>query len=558
MFSGLPRVVVTCLVATVVAHGQAPTRSPSGAERDNPPQLAGTARLAGRVLAADTGKPLRRAIVRASVPGTREPRWIWTDSDGRWRLDHLPAGRYTLAVSKSGYLSLRYGQLRPFEPGRVLELAEGQVLEKVDVSLPKAGVIAGRIQDEFGDPVSGALVRAMRYRYADGQRRMAPLVEGMDALLAGGVTDDVGQYRLHGLPPGEYYVQALIGAPTVPSSESDDRTGYAPSFYPGTAAVTEAQRVTIAIGQEAQSLNFSVVPIRYATVSGRAVNSTGGPIASSSISLSTPAPNVILMNQKATVRPDGTFTIAGVTPGEYHLRVATSNNGVREYASLGVAVSGQDVTGLAVATAPGASASGRVRLEGNPTERPRMSIATFASMPGVEETYSVSSVVRADGTFELVGLAERRVFRPAFPSPDWFLKSVTLDGRDITDSGYEFSPGEKVSGIDIVLTQRVTELSGTVQDDRGRPIGDYTVVAFPQDSSKWVYRTQSIRAARPDQDGKFLLKGLPAGEYRVVAVEYIESGEETNPEHLEKWKATGTRLTLAEYEAKSVTLKLTR
>ena len=97
-----------------------------------------------------------------------------------------------------------------------------------------------------------------------------------------------------------------------------------------------------------------------------------------------------------------------------------------------------------------------------------------------------------------------------------------------------------------------------MQDDRGRPIGDYSVVAFPQDSSKWVYRTQAIRTARPDQDGKFLLKGLPADEYHVVAVEYIEEGGETNPDQLEKWKSTGTRLTLAEYEVKSVTLQLTR
>jgi hypothetical protein len=558
MFGGLRRVLVICLLATVVVQGQTPSRSPSGSKRDNPPQKPGTARVAGRVLAADTGKPLRRAIVRASVPATREPRWIWTDADGRWQLDHLPAGRYTLTVSKSGYLSLEYGQLRPFEPGKVLELAEEQVLEKVDISLPKGGVIAGRIHDEFGDPVSAALVRAMRYRYADGQRRMAPLIEGIDAMLAGGVTDDIGQYRLHGLPPGDYFVQALIGAPTIPSSASDDRTGYAPSFYPGTASVTEAQRVTIAIGQEAQSVNFSVVPIRYATVSGRAVNSTGGPIATSSISLSTAAPNVILMNQKATVTLDGTFTIPGVAPGDYHLRVATSHNGVREFASLGIAVSGQDVGGLAVVTAPGASASGRVRMEGNAVERPRMSIATFPSAPSAEDTHSASSAVRADGIFELVGLSGRQVFRLANPVSDWFLKSVTLDGRDITESGYAFVPGEKVSGIDIVLTQRVTALSGTVQDDRGRPIGDYTVVAFPQDSSKWVYRTRSIRAARPDQDGKFLLKGLPPDEYRVVAVEYIEAGEETDPERLEKWKASGTRLTLAEYEAKSVTLKLTR
>ena len=458
MFVGLHRVLVACLVATVVVQGQAPTRLPSGAQRDNPSQKAGTARLTGRVLAADTGKPLRRAIVRASVPGTREPRWMWTDSDGRWRLDHLPAGRYTLAASKSGYLSLRYGQLRPFEPGKVLELADGQVLEKIDVSLPKAGVIAGRIHDEFGDPVSGALVRAMRYRYADGQRRMAPLIEGMDALLAGGITDDLGQYRLHGLPPGEYYVQALISAPTIPSNESDDRTGYAPSFYPGTAAVAEAQRVTIAIGQEAQSLNFSVVPIRYATVSGRVANSTGEQLASSSTSLSTPAPNVILMNQKAMMRPDGTYADRRSSAW----RVLSPRRDVQQRRA-GVCVAGCSCirAGRDRPHSGHRPRSQRVWTSpaGGEPHRASTDIDRDLRVDGrVEDAYSSSSAVREDGTFELAGLSERQLFRPTFPISGWFLKSVTLGGRDITDSGYEFSPGEKILGIDIVLTQRVTEL----------------------------------------------------------------------------------------------------
>jgi hypothetical protein len=124
----LVRVLMVCLVTTVLVHGQAPPRLPASAPRDAPPQKTGTARLTGRVLAADTGKPLRRAVVRASVAGAREPRWIWTDSEGRWQLARLPAGRYALSASKSGYLTLQYGQLRPFEQGKVLEVIEGQIL----------------------------------------------------------------------------------------------------------------------------------------------------------------------------------------------------------------------------------------------------------------------------------------------------------------------------------------------------------------------------------------------------------------------------------------------
>lgn len=556
------------LAGMTLAGAQPPARQP-GTPRDNPAQKTGTAQLSGRVLAADTGKPLRRAVVQ--VPGAREPRWVWTDADGRWQLPQLPAGRYTLTVSKSGYVSLLYGQLRPFQPGKVLEVADGQILEKLDVSLPKGAAIAGRIQDELGHPIGGVFVSVMRYRYADGQRRLTPVTEGLASLLNGdgAITDDTGQYRLHGLSPGDYFVSAFIGPPTIPDGQSDDRTGYAPSFYPGTVSAAEAERVTIAVGQEAQNVSFAVSPIRFATVSGTVVNSSGQPINALNIRLTAAGPNASPTTGRGSGRADGTFLVTNVTPGDYHLRVSHGSLGGQEAASIPVTVAGQDITGLALVTAPGGTATGRASFETSPEPPPRIVTAAFSTNQESGETHANVAQQRPDGTFEIRELWNRQLFRvSSVPGgtrldwtendSEWFLKSVTLEGRDITDSGYEFKPGASVSGIEIVMTRRVTALSGTVQDDRGRPIGDYTVVAFSADSSKWGYRTRFVRASRPDQDGKFIVKGLPPDEYRVVALEYVEPGEETDPDRLEKWKAIGTRVTLAEAEAKSVTLKLTR
>ena len=104
-----------------------------------------------------------------------------TDADGRWQIKTLPAGSYRVSVSKGGFVDIAYGQKRPFEGGKVLDLAEGQTIEKVDVSLPRAGVITGQVLDEFGEPVTGARVSAMRYRYVGGQRRMTAMgIRGHD------------------------------------------------------------------------------------------------------------------------------------------------------------------------------------------------------------------------------------------------------------------------------------------------------------------------------------------------------------------------------------------
>lgn len=117
---------------------------------------------------------------------------------------------------------------------------------------------------------------------------------------------------------------------------------------------------------------------------------------------------------------------------------------------------------------------------------------------------------------------------------------------------------QNLTGIEILLSDRATTLAGTVQDERERPIGDYTVVAFATDSAKWGYRTRFVRWARPDQNGKFLIKGLPPGAYKVVAVEYLEPGEETDPARLENWRTTGSSVTLDDGEARSIALRLLR
>src|SRR5262245_62007849 len=111
-------------------------------------QDARTTRVSGQVFAADTGKPVRGAFVnlidtRAANPTERQGRWIATDANGRWEFSDLPPGRYTLTVTKSGYLKIEYGQQRPFERGKTLELAAGQVLDKVNLAVPRGSAITG-------------------------------------------------------------------------------------------------------------------------------------------------------------------------------------------------------------------------------------------------------------------------------------------------------------------------------------------------------------------------------------------------------------------------------
>ena len=161
--------VLLLFLTTAAASAQPqPTPTPAGApQRDVKAPKTGTAVLKGHVVSAETGRPLRRAQVRTGVSDPREMRTVSTDENGAWEFRDLPAGRYTIQVSKGGYVALFYGQRRPFEQGKPVELADGQTIEKLDVSLPSASVITGRIFDEFGEPVSGARVSAARNRFVE-------------------------------------------------------------------------------------------------------------------------------------------------------------------------------------------------------------------------------------------------------------------------------------------------------------------------------------------------------------------------------------------------------
>src|SRR5215471_1887991 len=112
----------------------------------------GTSVLRGRIVAGDTGSPVRRALVRISSPDIGSKTAL-TDNQGRYEFKDLPAGRFNVSVTKSGYVTMQYGQSRPFEPGRPIELVDAQLMDKADVALPRGGVLAGRILDEFGEPV---------------------------------------------------------------------------------------------------------------------------------------------------------------------------------------------------------------------------------------------------------------------------------------------------------------------------------------------------------------------------------------------------------------------
>jgi hypothetical protein len=564
---------------------QQPARDTPAQPQDAPPTPTG--RITGRVIASDNGRPVKRArvfVTAAELPDGG--RGVLTDDQGVFDLAELPAGRYTLTVSKSGFVSLSYGQRRPLQAGTPLQLTDGQQLKGIAFQLPRGSVIGGRVLDEDGEAMPGVSVRVMRYQYLQGERRLTP--------AGAGQTDDKGQYRVWGLMPGDYYVNATarggFGGPFgqfgpgafggggagggraafagrggrggpgagAPVGNDQEQINYAPTYFPGVASVNEAKPIAVGLSEEVLDINFNMQLVHVSRITGHVINPDGTAVTSGNVNLGIDVAgargNQIGMNYGGRIQWDGEFTIANVPPGRYMLRARGDDSETPQYAAQPVTITGEDLRDLTVVLAPGATITGAVTFLGAPGASPDPSQFRITA-PAADQSNvgpQPNARVGKDGAFELSGVpAGSHLIRSAGNARGFILKSVTVNGRDVTDTPVTLRGGETLANVTVVFTDQHNEINGTVTNEQGTALPDYTVLAFSTDPSLWRPLSRQIMTARPDQTGKYRIRGLPRGDYYLVAVDPAEQGEWFEAAYLDEHRAGAQHLTLGDADVKT-------
>ncbi|HXI30352.1 MAG TPA: carboxypeptidase-like regulatory domain-containing protein, partial [Vicinamibacterales bacterium] len=422
--------------------------------------------LAGRVTASG-GRPIAGAQV-ALVPTTAAltTRSAITDGDGAYQFILPPETTATVRIAalRAGYLRALYGQRGPTDGGDEIAVAPRESRTDLDVTLQRPSAIGGTLLDENGDPIEGAIVDAFTFRTVGGK---ASFTGGSSAHY---ITDDLGHYRIGGLPPGDYALGAFVGQ-IVGTESSVGLPGYATTFFPGTAAASESQRIAVGTAQEVSGVDFSLVRVRTARLSGQAFDAAGDPISGGIALMPSRRSGAILPVTGARIDPDGRFEFANVAPGEYVLqasrhRQAAWNEG--ESAVRFVTVAGSDISDLELRTAYGSTVTGRIVSDDRAVRPGQVDVSAVPVDPDLSPTFAgppARALIGDDLRFELAGLrGPRRLIVSRLP-PGLGLEAIRVHGEDITDAVLPLGkPDQSLADLEIVLTSRVTEISGVVDD----------------------------------------------------------------------------------------------
>lgn len=560
---------VTCIVATSIAglaHQQRPPRDQFA------PLQTGTATITGRVVAkgSTTMTPIRSALVTLTRAGGEDLRTVATGEDGSFSFINLPAARYTLSASKGGYLSANYGALQDGMPGTAIPLRDGDRFAAHPIVLMRGVVIAGRISGRFGRPLAEALVTVVQIVVINGERRARA------GSWRSTRSNAHGEYRVFGLPAGEYVLYAeapreqmlvreitagtLAWAerPTGTPPTGEREATYAPTVFPGTADRSAAAHITLAGGEERSDVDLTMQSPAVADVSGMVAGPDGQPGANVSVTREVRQQDAIFPELGAAVRTDaaGRFTFQGVPPGEFVLTARTvSAEQPSLWGRTEVSVNGDDLRDRVIRLQPALTLRGRVALKAGPQSGPRPRI-TIALSPG-GRTLSADVLPSSDGTFAITGIVPG-TFRvvTSVGSPLWTVHSILQDGRDLADTMLEVREDHDLGEVVVTLSDRMAELSGTLTDGAGRPAHELYVFLFPVDTALWTRNSRRIRAVRADVGGGYAVTGLPPGEYYVSASTAIDPALQYDPTYLELFVAAALKVSISDGETRKLDLRV--
>ncbi|MBI5281794.1 MAG: carboxypeptidase regulatory-like domain-containing protein [Candidatus Solibacter usitatus] len=506
-----------------------------------------------------TGEPIRQVEigllpVRERAPGQRPPAAIgvYTDSSGKFRIDSLEPGVYRVQIRKEGFT---------FPPGSgayaLPKLAPGQELRDVSLSLVPQAVLSGRVLDDNGDPVHGAMLQLLRQRTVRG-------VPSFSFSTGAGfaTTDDRGEFRMAGVNPGRY----LLAVDHMESREilyplpGGGATAYVATYFPGVSDQAQAQPVEIQAGSVQTGLEIRLRREPVFRVRGRALDAEGNPLRRFVLSISEPMSGFFGwrpgLNEAFS---NGDFTLQGVRPGAWVITARSIESGMPpgSNASAEITVGSADLDGVILRAAPMQQVAGLAVLEDAGDAKPDWRQVGVLLMPSEGRIAASSSgSLSPDGAFTIQFSGGGKAFFniAGVPVPGTYLAAIRSGSDDYLQRDVDLTAGFP-GPVRLVFRGGAACLTGRVESaDPNLLAARPSVLLWPADPSRRELRPAASGEVKPD--GSFTVADLRPGEY-VVYPSMELAGSPYGPAELPAdLDARGLRVRLDRGATRNVTVSL--
>jgi hypothetical protein len=587
------RIIITSgfvAYATIAAAQVGSLPQPPPRDRPQPPAV-GTATIKGRVVDGQSGAAIARARVRLSgfQRSNGQLPSVQTDDVGAFAFSAVPAGNYSIQADKSTFLSGRYPEtgetLRTnFRP---LTVADGQTVDGVTVSLFHGSAIAGRVVDSHGDPLENVEVRALALPKSG---------NGRPQMRSGGSTNDIGEFRIARLQPGRYVLMVVprrfdanFNEPLVADLQP------LPTYYPAALSIDQAQPIAVERGASVTGVEVVALEGVSAVVSGTVTVSTGQPLRGGGSIMARPIMDAVGFGggpiANGPVKPDGAFQLK-LPPGEYQLearvgRGPQDNGGPPLFGSIRLSVAG-DVSDVGIAVGNGAKVAGRLLFDGSspPPTSATVNVQTLRVAMNSSDGATCQSgrtTVASDWTFTVENVVGTCRIQFIGGIAKWSVKAVLHNGKDLLDQPIAFG-NEDWKDIEIVFTDKRTELTLQVADEQGTTTRDYVALLFSTDRTRWSANgsryvrpyvpppltatgTTAFNEMRNSSDGVLqvtpgaantrpdIISGMPPGNYYVIAVDDLAPDSLRDVDLLEQLSRIATRITLRDDAPAQINLR---
>ena len=543
----------------------------ASAQESAPP--AKPSSIAGSVVKEPGSQPLKKVLVQVVAENQQEGGnyTASTDADGHFRIENVLPGRYRLFVERTGFVGVNERELK--SDINAFTVQAGQSVEDLFFRMMPTAVINGRIMDEDGDPMAEVRIIVQKKKPGKATRETAATVG----------TNDLGEYRVAGLFPGQYWILAIpppdfrdyeqqhgkSSQPDNPAEPQPD-TRYLTTYYPGAYDAAQATPITLKAGDEVP-VNLTLFPARTYRVRGTVTGVTIGQ--QPAVELLSKAGDSYRSNE---IGPDGQFEVRGVAPGSYTL-IASAGSGLQSVtARQDITVVAADLDGLKLAPLPAFTLSGHLHIEGSVLGDLTQYVVNLSvtDLPEDAGFFMSQDFFGANASVDRLGNFEWKDVNPGTyvvqvygrsGQSSFFLKSVKLGERNI-------ETGFTVSGpatLDLLLSSKGATVEGTVVErekdvdndhlnnahlNNALPVADATVVAVPEEK----YRKLSDRFAlgSTDQNGRFTIRGVAPGSYTLYAWQDLEEGVWRDADFLRSQAENGTAVRIEEGSHQQVELKL--